>query len=143
VVQAVRPAEAATPVAEPAGEPTTLLDVPEGSGFDTTHMNAASIKIDPSDDDETRIYKQVRGRISQVNYCYAKQRRLDPRLSGKMTIKITVAPAPKGAVTTAEVTEKSLRSPEVETCVLTTVKAFAFQRKGKAPLDVSLPFIFR
>jgi TonB family protein len=142
----VAPAAAPAPAPgepAPAGEPQTLLDVPEGSALDGTQMNAASARIDPNDDDETRIYKQVRSRISQVNYCYAKQRKIEPRLAGKVTVKITVSPAPKGAVTTAEITEKSMKSPEVETCVLSTVKTFAFARKGKSEIDVHLPFVFR
>jgi TonB family protein len=148
---AAKPAETppapapAAPVAEaaPAGDPQTELDIPDTSGLSSTQMNASSVKIEAGDDDETRIYKQVRGQISRVNYCYAKQRKVEPKLAGKVTVKITVSPAPKGAVTTAEITDKSMKSPEVESCVLTTVKSFAFQRKGKEELSVSLPFIFR
>jgi TonB family protein len=140
------PAPAPAPAAEepaPAGEASTVLDIPEGGALEATQLNAASVKIEPGDDDETRIYKQVRNRISQVNYCYARQRKVEPRLAGKVTVKITVSPAPHGAVTTAEITEKSMKSPEVETCVLKTVKTFAFQRKGKEEIAVQLPFVFR
>src|SRR5262245_49529663 len=106
---AAKPAEPQAPVAEAPIEeeraPETLLDIPEGSAYDTTVANAASSKISADDSDEMRIYTQVRRRLSAVNLCYAKQRKLDPTLAGKLTVMITVAPAPKGTVTTAQITE--------------------------------------
>ena len=129
------PALACSSRSSAPSEGTTTLEVAE-----PTDLNASLAK---NEDDESRIYKQVRSRLPAVNYCYAKQRRIEPGLAGKIIVKITVAPAPQGSVVDAAITEKSLRSPAVETCVLGTVKGFAFQRKGKETLSMNLPFLFR
>lgn len=152
-IEAAKPTPApAPPQAAPAtvasaelqvlgGDPATALDVPPGSAFNTTVQNSMDDSL--GDNDEGFVYKQIRQRLSQVNYCYAKQRKAEPQLAGKLVVKITVAPAPTGSVTQAEIVEKSLKSTEVEGCVMNTVKSFKFSRKAAEPLTVNLPFIFR
>jgi hypothetical protein len=152
-VEAVKPAPPPEPAPPPSapvataelqvtgGDPATALDVPPGSAFNTTLQNSLDDTL--VDNDEGFVYKQVRQRLSQVNRCYAKQRQAEPTLAGKLVVKITVAPAPTGSVTQAEIVEKSLKSSEVEGCVMNTVKGFKFARKAPEPLVVNLPFIFR
>jgi hypothetical protein len=136
------PPGAAAPAANVA--PETILDVPPADQLTGTTQFAAG--DDPAalgGDDEVQVYGQVRQRIRQVHGCYLRQRNLDPRLAGKLTVEMTIAPAPKGSVSEVKVVQRSIDSYEVEECVVATLQHFAFRRQGDTPLTVNLPFVFR
>ncbi|MCC6750182.1 MAG: energy transducer TonB [Deltaproteobacteria bacterium] len=133
--------KAATPT-KPRGEPTTSLDVPDKNSMDAPAQNSAN-PAPAAPDDEGQIYRQVRRQLPMVNACFARQRRVEPDLAGKLTVQVTVGPPPSGSVTTASIVERSFQSPSMESCVVATVKGFAFRRGGGEPLTLTLPFIFR
>lgn len=142
---AVKPADRMAPATPapaakaPKAPPRTLLDVPKPGGAATVEHSIGG----SNDREGTALYRHVRRKLPLVNACYARQRRRDPQLRGKLTVEATVGPA--GGVKHARVVSRSssLNSASLEGCVVATIKGFRFKRKGRQPFTLTLPLLFR
>jgi len=92
-------------------------------------------KIDP---------KIVMGIISnhygEVRYCYEKQLMLNPELEGKIEVKFSIGI--NGNVSTTTISDSSINSIEVESCVLHKVRNWHFPKPKGGSVTIIFPFIF-
>ncbi|MCA9668440.1 MAG: TonB family protein [Myxococcales bacterium] len=123
----------------PTTPPTTTLDVPKPGEPSKVVQNSYG---GAGGHDDSKYYRLVRRKLPLVNACYARQRRRNPQLRGKLTVEMTVRP--KGDVKDARVVARSINSPPLEGCVVATVKGFHFApSRGREPTTLTLPLLFR
>lgn len=132
------PEATAPPVKVKQSEPQTVLDLPDPMEGATQHSAAAE-----GVDGTTSIYRLLRRNLAMVNACYKRQRRRDPQLAGKLTVKMRVGPGPKGMVEQAEVVARTFNNATMERCVVGSLKAFSFPREKAEPLEMTVPLLFR
>lgn len=118
--------------------PQTILDLPDPMATATQHATESG-----SEAGANNVYRLLRRNLAMVNACYKRQRRRDPELSGKLTVKIRVGPGPKGLVEQASVIARTFRNDSMERCVIGSLRAFSFPRKDDEPLDMTVPLLFR
>jgi outer membrane biosynthesis protein TonB len=83
----------------------------------------------------------VRNHVAAIQQCYERAKMDDLSLAGAMTVRITIAP--DGAVTAAEVTRSTIRSPAVEGCVTAEISRWRLPRPtGGHPASFLYPFVF-
>ena len=71
---------------------------------------------------------------------YNRALREDPRLQGKLVLKLTIAPA--GQVLECQIISSELRAPELERKLLTRIKQFDFGAKDVDTMVVTYPIDF-
>ncbi|MBW2735335.1 MAG: AgmX/PglI C-terminal domain-containing protein [Deltaproteobacteria bacterium] len=119
-------------------EPQTILDLPDPLSTATQHSATGN-----SDQGASDIYRLLRRNLAMVNACYKRQRRRDPELSGKLTVKMRIGAGPKGLVEHAEVIARTFQNSPMERCVVGSLKAFSFPRKDDESLEMTIPLLFR
>jgi TonB family protein len=87
--------------------------------------------------------KRVIGRhLNEVKFCYHKALARDPSLGGKVVVRFVISPT--GTVQTAAVDSSTMADPEVESCVVRSVRRWRFpQPEGGGIVVVTYPFLFR
>lgn len=92
--------------------------------------------------DQSVIKDVIVSHMPAIKYCYNQELKKDPDLAGKVVIKFTVGP--KGTVTRTEVKETTLKNKDVESCMVTEIKAWIFPepRRGES-VDIAFPFVFK
>jgi hypothetical protein len=81
------------------------------------------------------IERKMRSRAGSFRACYQRQLKLNPRLSGTITLRFTIKDrGGKGVVTRASVVggKSSLNDKKVENCILRNVRGLTFPAKGGA-----------
>jgi hypothetical protein len=81
----------------------------------------------------------MRARAGIFRACYQKQLAKEPKLAGKVVIKLTVKP--DGTVATAAVASTTLKSPSVEGCLTTQILRLRFPPKSTGAI-IRYPFGF-
>ncbi|RMF87533.1 MAG: energy transducer TonB, partial [Nitrospirae bacterium] len=71
---------------------------------------------------------------------YNRALRRDPRLAGKVVLRLTIAPS--GKVTRCEVVASDLHAPALERRLVRRVSLFDFGAKAVAPITVTYPIEF-
>jgi TonB family protein len=88
------------------------------------------------------ILRGVRQHQAQFKYCYEKQLLKDPTLEGKVTLKFVIAAS--GKVQEASVEEATLKSEELQGCMLRAARRMVFPKpKGGGVVVVTYPFVFK
>ncbi len=83
----------------------------------------------------------IRRRIDRIRLCYERQLNFQPKLAGKMVIHFVIAA--DGSVMTSRVSEDTMKSPPVKSCVEAEVKSWTFPRpEGGVTVNVDYPFVF-
>lgn len=91
--------------------------------------------------DRSLVSRTINKHLSSIRYCYQKQLNRDPSLYGKVTVQFTING--EGLVSVALVKATTMKSAEVESCVVGIVKHIAFpEPKGGGIVQVSYPFLF-
>ena len=91
--------------------------------------------------DRAEIDAVFRARTDVLMYCYQKGLRYNPRLGGVMTVLFTVGS--RGRVESASVADSTLRSPDVESCVVSKVRRLEFPAPADGrTVDVRRPVVF-
>jgi len=91
--------------------------------------------------DRSLIDAVIKRKMSQIRYCYQRELQKNPNLSGKLTIKFTIAK--DGSVSQAGVKTSSMGNPAVDQCVVQRFYQMTFpEPKGGGIVIVSYPFIF-
>jgi len=85
------------------------------------------------------IQTVIRQNLGPVRFCYERELKLNPRLEGKLTIRLTIRA--NGRVQKVEVTGDTVGNRNLSRCVQGRVRAWKFQpASGTSIVTVSLPF---
>jgi hypothetical protein len=89
--------------------------------------------------DPAVIARVVRSRMAQINYCYEKALKVDPKTAGKITVSFTIDP--KGAVTGAKAASSTLGDAVLESCIVTVFSKITFPAPKSGSVSVSYPIV--
>ncbi len=87
------------------------------------------------------IERVVRRHTRGIQYCYERELQNDSELSGRVTLNWTIDL--DGRVQSASVTENSMGSRNVESCILAEARRMRFAEPDGGMCVVSFPFTFR
>ena len=91
--------------------------------------------------DRSLIDEVVKRHLKAIRYCYQKELTKSPNLKGKVVVKFVIAK--DGSVSSASKKTSTIKSPSVESCVVSRFKRMQFPKpKGGGIVIVSYPFIF-
>ena len=89
----------------------------------------------------SQIEEVIRRHKGQLIYCYETSLQVKPNLSGRVDVKFIIGG--NGKVRTAKVKATTLKSKNVENCLLSKLKKWQFPRPvGNVDVKVSYPFNF-
>lgn len=86
------------------------------------------------------IQRMIRSRMTAIRRCYERELQNNPRLAGRLVIRITVMPA--GTVQNVATTENLLSNTAVAHCVETVFRGFRFAPGPDVQVSFSFPFDF-
>lgn len=88
------------------------------------------------------IAQYIRSKLGQILYCYERRLTVDPNLAGKVSIRFGIRA--DGSVDDKKIHETSLKSAEVESCILNQVASWNFPKpKNGVKVVVTYPFLFK
>jgi TonB family protein len=91
--------------------------------------------------DRAEIDEVIKRNMNQIRYCYQRVLQTQPELSGKLTVKFTIAT--DGTVSSASSKASTLGAPAVESCIVDRFRRMKFPApKGGGIVLVSYPFLF-
>jgi TonB family protein len=96
--------------------------------------------VDEGSADPTGIAREIRRRLSAVRACYERALKRNPRLGGKLTLRLTISPA--GTVTDVVVDDQTLGDPELGDCLRGLLLRWRFAPPA-GPVEISFPFVFQ
>lgn len=86
------------------------------------------------------IMKVINQHIGEIQFCYEKQLRTTPGLSGRVVLEWTVNP--QGRVTVVKVAQSSLASSEATNCMISKLKGWKFPQPRGGAVTIVFPFVF-
>jgi TonB family protein len=105
---------------------------PCGMGSCRTHIEGIS---------RAEVSRVILRNLPRFKYCYERELNAHPNLSGKVTVRFTIAPT--GQVAEAGIGESSLDNEAVQQCVVKTMASLVFPApRGGGIAVVSYPFVF-
>ena len=84
--------------------------------------------------------KVINQHIGEIQFCYEKQLRTTPGLSGRVVLEWTVNP--QGRVTVVKVAQSSLASSEATNCMISKLKGWKFPQPRGGAVTIVFPFVF-
>ena len=90
--------------------------------------------------DKSLIDAVLKRNMSQIRYCYQRELTNNPKLTGKIVVKFTIAA--DGTVSRAGIKSSSMGSKNVENCITGRFKRLKFPQPRGGIVIVSYPFIF-
>ena len=92
--------------------------------------------------DKSIIDRVVKQHLSEIRYCYQKELNKNPKLSGRISVKFTIAA--DGSVSSSSIKSSSLNNSVAESCIAGRFRRFRFPKpKGGGIVVVSYPFTFK
>jgi hypothetical protein len=91
--------------------------------------------------DASVIAREIRARRKAVAACYERALKTQPTLAGKLVVRFSLSAA--GTVTSTEIDDDTLGSPEVAACIRATVLRWRFPALAEGPAELSFPFVFQ
>jgi hypothetical protein len=92
--------------------------------------------------DKEIIRRVIKQHLAQIRYCYEKELTRSPGLFGKVATSFTISA--QGTVSSADVTDSSMKNSEVEQCITSKIRTWVFPKpKGGGVVIVKYPFIFK
>jgi TonB family protein len=89
--------------------------------------------------DRDAVYMVIMKNLGQITYCYELGLQQKPNLRGRVAVDFTINP--QGRVSHCTVANSSLRSSQVETCMISKIKTWKFPTPvGGVHVDVNYPF---
>ena len=90
--------------------------------------------------DPNEIAAVIKRHESQVRACYERGLQKSPRLAGRLSLRFLIGP--QGRVTTARVSQSSLRNAGVESCIQSRLMSWKFPKpEGGVSVKVAFPFV--
>jgi hypothetical protein len=97
-------------------------------------------EVDSSEVDQGKLGAFVRARMGLLKACYENALKRNPSLKGKMRIRFTILET--GGVSDLSVVENGLGSPDVASCVTSTMRAWRLPFRPSGPVTVDYPLVF-
>jgi hypothetical protein len=92
--------------------------------------------------DKDQIAEVILRHQGEITYCYEQGLQVKPDISGRVAVKFLIGPG--GRVTTAGIQHSSVRSSQVEGCIVRKLQAWNFPHpSGGVSVKVTYPFILR
>ena len=92
--------------------------------------------------DQSVVKRVIKQHMAQIRYCYQKEVKKNPSLSGKVTIKFVIAK--DGTVSSAKTNTTTMNNPIVENCICQRFMRFKFpEPKGGGIVIVTYPLTFK
>jgi TonB family protein len=82
----------------------------------------------------------MKASAKSLRTCYQQELARSPELAGRIVVKFLISPA--GSVTSASIVSTTMKSPRVESCIVSTIKQLTFPAKAVGTASVTYPFIF-
>lgn len=86
------------------------------------------------------IQKVINSHIGEIQYCYEKQLRTQPGLSGRVVLEWGVNP--QGRVSVVKVAQSSLQSAAATNCMMSKLKSWKFPPPRGGAVTIVFPFVF-
>ena len=86
------------------------------------------------------IQKVINKHIGEIQYCYEKQLRTQPGLSGRVVLDWTVNL--QGKVTVVKIAQSTLASSEATNCMMQKLKSWKFPNPRGGAVSIVFPFVF-
>jgi TonB family protein len=91
--------------------------------------------------DSALVVKMIKQRIGAIKACYERELKSNPTLAGKITIQFTIEE--RGNVSGVKVTDNSMGSDAVGSCVANAIERFRFNPgPSGGSVSFSYPFVF-
>jgi TonB family protein len=90
--------------------------------------------------EEDNVRFVVQHHLPQVQSCYERALKQDPRLEGVIELQFTLGP--DGSATSAHAVANSTGSDGLAACLAHLVESWQFPRPADGPLDFVYPFAF-
>ncbi len=91
---------------------------------------------------KAQIARVIRMHWIQIKFCYERQLRRNPKLSGKIVVRWIIAGS--GNVQSANVVQTTMNNERVENCIVRRILRWKFpQPKGGGIVQVNYPFLFK
>ncbi len=90
--------------------------------------------------DSAAIAAVVKSKLSGIKYCYEKELKNNPKLSGKVLVAFTIGET--GDVVSYSVLNSTLGNAEAEQCMLRMIRRWKFPAPKGGQVTVEYPFIF-
>lgn len=123
-------------------------DGPAGSGVGNGDPNGSPWGLVDGDDDGAvvtggldmdSIREIIYRNMGQIRYCYEQGLQKSPSLSGRVTVKFQISGS--GAVSLASIRHSSVRSSQVEGCMVSKIRGWKFPKpQGGVNVAVVYPF---
>ncbi len=123
-------------------------DGPAGSGVGNGDPNGSPYGLVDGDDDGAvvtggldmeSIREIIYRNMGQIRYCYEQGLQRSPSLSGRVTVKFQIAGS--GRVSLANIRHSSVRSMQVESCMVSKIRNWKFPKpQGGVNVAVVYPF---
>lgn len=92
--------------------------------------------------DRNEIAAVIERHLGEIRYCYEQGLQQSPKLSGRVSMKFFIGA--EGYVTSANITNSSLRSNQVEGCITNRLKSWKFPNpRGGVVVKVNYPFVLK
>lgn len=86
------------------------------------------------------IQKVINQHIGEIQYCYEKQLRTQPGLSGRVVLDWTVNL--QGKVTVVKIAQSTMASSEATNCMMQKLKTWKFPNPRGGAVSIVFPFVF-
>lgn len=92
--------------------------------------------------DKNEIAAVIERHLGEIRYCYEQGLQQDPDMSGRVSMGFSIGA--DGYVKTANITNSSLRSKQVEGCITNRLKSWKFPKpRGGVIVKVNYPFVLK
>ncbi|MES2769260.1 MAG: AgmX/PglI C-terminal domain-containing protein [Bdellovibrionota bacterium] len=92
--------------------------------------------------DKNEVDAVIKRHEGEIRYCYEQGLQTNPKLSGRVSMKFFIAA--NGYVSSADITNTSLHSKQVEGCITGRLKTWKFPNpRGGVVVKVNYPFVLR
>ncbi|HOI08844.1 MAG TPA: TonB family protein [Myxococcota bacterium] len=92
--------------------------------------------------DRETVRRYIQSKLDQIRFCYQKEVQTNPDLAGQVKAEWVILPT--GNVAQVRISQSSLGSNAVESCVVSRIQTWRFPSpKGGGTVRVSYPFIFK
>jgi TonB family protein len=91
--------------------------------------------------DASIVAKEIRRRMKSIQACYERELKRNPKLGGKIGLRITIGTV--GKVTNAAIESDSVGDPTINACVKTTVLRWRFPAPDGGSAEVVIPIVLQ
>ena len=87
---------------------------------------------------QAELSRVIKSHNGAVEYCYKRQRRLNPNLKGEVSIEFVIGF--RGLVGSVRITNSTINSEKVERCIVSRIQRFRFKLINKKAGDITVRY---